>query len=179
MSAGKQGHSLASKMAEQAAPVDTAGLAGGFQQAHCDFRGWHYQQHSFGLVDQGLAYLDTQGIKREVVGYAGIGLIMLLLCTGFAPLVANLICIVYPILGTLSVLRSGQSNSEMPRFLTYWVIFGCFSLFDYYFGESTLYWAVKIAVAVFLYLPQTQGAIFIYRNAVEPLVEKCLTPKTA
>ena len=127
---------------------------------------WWYQPHG-GVVDAQLANLDANGIKREFIGYGLAGLILLLLCTSAAPLVANFVCIAYPIGASLSVLR-GQSN-DAQRFLVYWTIFGVLSVFDYYFGRLALYWILKVATCVVLYLPQTQGAATVYSLAIEPL----------
>ena len=143
------------------------GIAGGCKQAHSDFIAWFYQSHG-SLFDSQMTNLDSNGVKREFVGYGLAGLVLLLLFTRFAPLVANLVCILYPILATLAVVR-GQS-SESSRWLIYWAIFGCFSLFDTHFGAFSLYWIFKILLCVFLYLPQTQGAVFVYGTVVEPLV---------
>ena len=144
---------------------------------------WFYKPHGSVYDAQMSAVVDANNIKREFVGYGLIGLIVLLLCTSLAPLVANLICIVYPLVATFAILRSTENAVESTRFLTYWAFFAVLSIFDYKFGAvSTLYWLIKILVCVYLYLPQTQGAVVVYAAAIRPIldfIDAYIAPKFA
>ena len=144
----------------------TAGAAAGLPQSHADFVAWWYQPHG-AVFDGQMAHLDTNGVKREFIGYGAIGLIVLLLFTGMAPLVGNLVCISYPILATFAVLR--QQSNDANRLLAYWIVFGVLSIGDFRFGHLAIYWILKIVACRFLYLPQTQGALLVYGMVIEPV----------
>ena len=144
----------------------SADSAAGLLQAHADFVAWWYQPHG-AVLDAQMANLDANGVKREFVGYGAIGLIVLLFFTRMAPLVGNLVCIAYPILATLAVLR--QQSNDANRLLAYWIVFGVLSIGDFRCGHLTIYWILKVTACTFLYLPQTQGALLVYGMVIEPV----------
>ena len=112
---------------------------------------------------------DSNSVSRELLGYGFILIVILLLCTSLAPLLVNLICIVYPLLATLTILRGSFDIVEGRRLLLYWAFFAALSLCDYTF-VSTLYWLLKVLLCIYLYLPQTQGAVIVYSGVICPLL---------
>ena len=139
----------------------------GILHAASDFVAWFYQPHGF-LIDSQLTKLDTNGIKREFVGYGALFIVLALQLTCAGPFLANALCIAYPLIASLAVFR-GQS-SDAPKWLIYWGLFALISLLDAYAAEVAVYWIAKLVVCSFLYLPQTQGAILVYGLAVEPVI---------
>lgn len=99
------------------------------------------------------------------------------------PLVTKLVCIVYPLLATLAILRGNYNTVEGTRFLMYWAFFGVLSIYDFKYGSvSTGYWILKILICIYLYLPQTQGTVVIYSAIFRPLldfVDANIVPKFA
>ncbi|KAI0322703.1 TB2/DP1, HVA22 family-domain-containing protein, partial [Amylostereum chailletii] len=64
------------------------------------------------------------------------------------------------------------SEPELERWANYWAVVGAFVAFEYA-AEWALswvpfYWEVKTIFLLFLSLPQTQGASFIYTTYLEP-----------
>ncbi|VDM54708.1 unnamed protein product [Angiostrongylus costaricensis] len=100
---------------------------------------------SFGpLADEQLKKLDQAGVKREN------SLILRWLAFRFT-------------------IRS-KNGGEALNLLLYWVMFGFFALLD----SSAIcllptYFFLKTLFLVFLFLPQTQGAVLIYQKVVDPI----------
>jgi receptor expression-enhancing protein 5/6 len=106
----------------------------------------------------------------------------LLLVWGFgAQFVTNLIGFGYPLYESYRSLSSSSSTSanaatthSQQQWLTYWIIYGTFSLVesltDFFLYWVPLYHIVKIAFLVWCFLPQTRGAEVIYAKVVEPVL---------
>jgi uncharacterized membrane protein YbaN (DUF454 family) len=60
--------------------------------------------------------------------------------------------------------------------LTYWIIFGIFTLLDDFLGfilnMIPYYFWIKLAFFVFLFAPQTKGSKIIYEKVVKPLLDQ-------
>ena len=85
---------------------------------------------------------------------------------------ANLLGIAYPCFMTLFSLETEQADDD-KQWLTYWVVFGLLSLVDQFAGAILhaipFYYALKMALLVWLFHPSTQGAGTVYDNVVYPL----------
>ena len=84
--------------------------------------------------------------------------------------------IAYPTLKSFITLGEGN-QAEEKQWLTYWVVFGAFSIVDHFAGFILMfipfYFVLKLAFLIWLQHPSTRGASFVYdnylRDAVKPL----------
>jgi len=97
-----------------------------------------------------------------------------------ATFVCNLIGFAFPLYESYRTLAisqqstSQQTHSLQAQWLTYWIIYGTFtlieSLTDFFLYWVPLYHLVKIAFLVWCFLPNTRGAEVIYLKVVEPIL---------
>ena len=85
------------------------------------------------------------------------------------------ITVLYPAAMSIKAIET-QSTDDDKEWLTYWIIFGIFSLMDDFFGFILnmipyFFW-LKLAFFVFLFAPQTKGASVVYETVVKPQLIK-------
>eukprot|EP00126_Sphaerothecum_destruens_P008715 Sdes_comp20322_c0_seq2m13991 len=90
-----------------------------------------------------------------------------------ASLVANLIGFLYPAYASFKAIES-RNTSDDTQWLTYWVVFSTFSIVDYFISPflslTGFYFPLKVAFLLWCYIPQTQGASFIYKRFLRPFL---------
>lgn len=71
-------------------------------------------------------------------------------------------------------METKDSDDDDKVWLTYWIIFGSFTLLDEFGGVLLsfipLYFYVKLAFFVFLMHPKTQGSLFVYKTFIKPIM---------
>lgn len=91
-----------------------------------------------------------------------------------ARFVANLVGFIYPLYQSFHSLKDGKADETDSQWLTYWVVYAVFtlieSLTDFLSNWIPLYHLVKIGFLVWCFLPQTLGALVIYRTVIEPIL---------
>ncbi|KAI9362084.1 TB2/DP1, HVA22 family-domain-containing protein [Zopfochytrium polystomum] len=90
-----------------------------------------------------------------------------------APLVSNLVGAVYPgVRSILAIERPQQDDDE--RWLTYWTIFGVFSLTDQASAKILKYFPLYFTtkMAVLYWLMKMDGSLVVYRKVARPLLVK-------
>jgi receptor expression-enhancing protein 5/6 len=92
-------------------------------------------------------------------------------------LLSNMIGFGVPAYFSLQALESITPLDD-KQWLTYWVVFGFFSVVEYW-SKTILYWLpfywlFKTVFVLWLSLPQFQGAQVVYRSVVHPLAAKYL-----
>jgi receptor expression-enhancing protein 5/6 len=102
-------------------------------------------------------------------------LLITILFFGIGNILTLLITVLYPAARSILALESGGTEDD-KEWLTYWIIFGLFSLVDDFFGFILsyipyFYW-IKLALFAYLLLPQTRGASTIYNKFVKDFLEK-------
>ncbi|CAG9331917.1 unnamed protein product [Blepharisma stoltei] len=108
---------------------------------------------------------------------AGAG-VLLLLCMLFglgAALITDAIAILYPAYMSFKAIESAETDDD-KQWLTYWVVFALFKVIDDWseilFSWLPFYYPIKLAFLVFLFAPQTRGALKIYETAIRPILQK-------
>lgn len=65
-----------------------------------------------------------------------------------------------------------DGGDDDKQWLTYWVVFGIFTIADQFAGFILsfipFYYVLKVAVLIWLFHPSTKGAIWVYENYIEP-----------
>jgi len=88
----------------------------------------------------------------------------------------NLVGFVYPMYASFKSLKRSTSDDN-THWLTYWVCYGFLSMIEE-FGSvlidsgswSTMYFVLKIAFIVWLFLPQTHGSSKVFEAVIKPLL---------
>ena len=99
--------------------------------------------------------------------------IIILVCFG-ASILTVVITVVYPAVQSIKALETTDRDDDDKTWLTYWIIFGIFTLLDefgwFILNFIPLYFWLRILFFVFLMAPQTRGAETIYRTFVKPIL---------
>merc|ERR1712127_304685 len=113
----------------------------------------------------------------QVMSYSLIfGVLMVVFGIG-GSYITCLIGVAYPAFQSFICLDSKDNDEEKKQWLTYWVVFGCFNIFDHFAGVILhfipFYYVLKLAFLVALFHPRFRGATFVYdnylREAVKPV----------
>mmetsp|Transcript_21547 Transcript_21547/g.28281 ORF Transcript_21547/g.28281 Transcript_21547/m.28281 type:complete len:164 (-) Transcript_21547:405-896(-) len=111
---------------------------------------------------------DDTGIKKAYIVLGASAVLLLILFFGFgAGLICNLVGFIYPAYCSFKAIESKMKDEE-TQWLIYWVVYAIFTLLEN-FVDLVLYWlpfyySFKMAFLVWLMLPSTQGASFIYNS---------------
>ena len=118
----------------------------------------------------------TTGIPVEtMMKYGLIFLVGLTLIGTLKDIASNIIGIAYPLFKSIECLES-EDQAQDRLWLTYWVCFASFVIFDQIAGRLLLgkivpfYFFIKILFLIYLFHPQTMGARAIYANVLQPLL---------
>uniref|UniRef100_A0A914XB16 Receptor expression-enhancing protein n=1 Tax=Plectus sambesii TaxID=2011161 RepID=A0A914XB16_9BILA len=135
-----------------------------------------YDEQSGKLVALLVRLEAKTNIRREQIVYGFGGLFGVYMIFGyFAQLVCNTIGLAYPVYASVKAIRTEDKDDD-KQWLTYWTVLAVFSLFDFFsekvMGVFPLYWMLKCAFLLYLYLPQFRGAEHLYRDVVDPGVSK-------
>ena len=83
--------------------------------------------------------------------------------------------VAYPAVASFLALESHGTDDD-KRWLTYWTVFGAFTLVDHFAGIVTVfipfYLFFKVLFLVFLMHPSTEGALMLYNAYILPTVQK-------
>lgn len=95
-----------------------------------------------------------------------------LTAVGGAKLIVDLVGFVYPAYMSFKSMDSG--NQDDTQWLTYWVVFSCFSIVESFMGFVVaiipFYFWIKIAAICYMWHPSTRGAQTIYEQFLRPIM---------
>lgn len=115
--------------------------------------------------------------KQEPGLILGVGIIVaslfIIITLGWT-ILTTIITVVYPAIQSIKALETKGNDDDDKTWLTYWVVFGIFTLLDE-FGGIVLsfipfYFYVKLGFFVWMMAPQTKGAEVFYRNVLRPIL---------
>jgi receptor expression-enhancing protein 5/6 len=93
--------------------------------------------------------------------------------------ITNIVGVIYPgymSLKALSHSSSQSSSNEDMLWLSYWIWYGLFTMIES-ISDVLLFWIpmyefMKMGFYIYLYAPNTKGALFLYHKILQPLVIK-------
>ena len=99
---------------------------------------------------------------------------LVILFTLGGTILTTIITVVYPAVQSIKALETKGNDEDDKTWLTYWVVFGIFTLLDE-FGGIVLsfipfYYYVKLGFFVWMMAPQTRGAETFYRTVLRPIL---------
>uniref|UniRef100_A0A7S3PQQ3 Receptor expression-enhancing protein n=1 Tax=Aplanochytrium stocchinoi TaxID=215587 RepID=A0A7S3PQQ3_9STRA len=114
----------------------------------------------------------TKVPKTAVVVFTGLTLFTLVYAMFGPGLLCNLVGFVYPAYASFQAVESQQKDDD-TQWLTYWVVYATFTVFEA-FVDLILFWvpmyySFKFGFLIWLFLPNTQGAKFLYDNVISPV----------
>ncbi|GES75322.1 receptor expression-enhancing protein 4 isoform X3 [Rhizophagus clarus] len=86
-------------------------------------------------------------------------------------IVCNIVGFLYPAYASFKVIKVNDTKSTLP-WLIYWIVMAFFTLGEG-IADSLIFWfpfyyEIKILFILWLILPQTQGAAYLYYNYIDP-----------
>ena len=93
-----------------------------------------------------------------------------------ASLLTNVIGVAYPAFMSFVALES-EGEDDDKLWLTYWVVFGAFTIADQFAGIILslipFYYVLKVAFLIWMFHPSFQGALTVYDSFILPYFKKC------
>ena len=119
---------------------------------------------------------EMTGRKPGEIALAIIGIVLLFIVIGFgSTILTTVVAILYPSYRSFRAIESKEDNDD-KQWLTYWVVFSIFHFVDEFLGfilqEIPFYFLLRVCFFVWMFLPNTQGAMVIYDKVLAPLIEK-------
>jgi receptor expression-enhancing protein 5/6 len=118
---------------------------------------------------------EATGVDKLYLVAGASTVLLLLLLVGFgAGLICNIVGFVYPAYESFKAVESDSKKDDV-QWLTYWVVYACFSVVEV-FADFLLYWipfyyAFKLGFLLWLFMPSTQGATFLYSHFLAPFLK--------
>lgn len=127
-------------------------------------------------VPQLVELSKKSGLETGYILLGGIVLASLItLITMGGTILTVVLTVAYPAYRSIKALES-KGDDDDKIWLTYWCVFGIFSLLDEFGGIILslipFYFYIKLAFFIWMMHPSTQGSTIVYNSVLKPLLEK-------
>ena len=150
-------------------------------QVHCCIRNCgtnhcSHPQHVSALFTENFKKLETETGVPKVLFFLLTCILIGVVTTlvGGFKLVVDLVGFLYPAYCSFKSMDAGSKDDLKTQWLTYWVVFSFFSIFESLFGVLVamipFYFFIKCAFIVWMYYPATMGAKVVYEQGLRPLL---------
>ena len=118
--------------------------------------------------------LETETGVPKVLFFVPACILLAVITTlvGGFKLVVDMVGFLYPAYMSFKSMDSGSKDDK--QWLTYWVVFSFFSIFESLFGFVVgmipFYFFIKCAFIVWMYYPSTMGAKTVYEQGLRPIL---------
>jgi len=90
----------------------------------------------------------------------------------FAQFICNCVGFVLPAYWSMKAIETSSKDDD-TRWLTYWVVFACFTCFDFFadgiFAYFPFYWLAKVVFLAYCFAPiEENGSQKIYKKVIRP-----------
>lgn len=111
--------------------------------------------------------------KTTLVGLAVASIVTFFLLRMAADILLAVVAFAYPAIMTVTAIEK-HDKAEDTHWLSYWLVLAFWSMMESLTGGLfsnmiPMYSVVKLAICVWLFLPQTRGATTVYEKVVRPL----------
>ena len=118
---------------------------------------------------------EWTGINSTLI-MSGLGFCLFFVFIGYFDFyITTIVGIVYPAIWSIRAIESKGSDDD-KQWLTYWVVFAIFTFVDLFSGFILkfipFYFFFKLIFLVWCFMPNTQGAKFIYDKFIVKLYKK-------
>lgn len=119
---------------------------------------------------------EKTGLPASYLAIGSVAFAFLLVLFGIcSSLLVNIVGILYPAYVSFKAIESKETDDD-KQWLTYWVIFAGYSFLDHFidilFFWFPFYHTIKLIVLVWLFWPNTLGAIWVYQHIAGPFLKK-------
>lgn len=129
-------------------------------------------KEEYSILDK---YYEHLELIQEKTGFQGKYVVIVLISAMFFVFIGflerpitNLVGTAYPVYWTMKAIES--KSNEDKQWLTYWVVFACFTIIDmfsgYFLKLIPFYFFLKIIFLIWLFMPNSQGSYLIYHLLV-------------
>ncbi|KAI9189723.1 ER membrane protein DP1/Yop1 [Blastocladiella emersonii ATCC 22665] len=114
------------------------------------------------------------GVPKAYMAAGGAGVLTLMIFFNIAgQLLTNMVGFLYPAYASFRSIES-PGKTDDTQWLTYWVVYAFFSIIEY-FADILIYWlpmyyTIKAAFLLWLYLPYFRGADRVYSGTIRPFL---------
>ncbi len=127
------------------------------------------------IKEQGKLVEEKTGIPSKII-FIVLAICIFSVIIGYLDIyITALVGIVIPSISSIRALETKEADDD-KQWLTYWIVFGVFSIIDL-FSSSILkfipfYFILKIVFLIWLFMPNTKGALIIYEKIISKLFKK-------
>jgi len=128
-------------------------------------------------IPQLKALADKAQTKPGYIALAILILVPLIIAvTMGGQIITVVLTVAYPAFKSMKALDTNETDEDDKQWLTYWVIFGVFTIMDEFFwfilDFIPFYFYIKLGFFVWMFAPQFNGATVIYKLILRPVLLK-------
>ena len=128
------------------------------------------------VIQSHISIIEKRSQVNPKVLIGGLAVALILTTTKwFSSYVTCLVGVLCPTYLSLKALESPEEDDD-KHFLTYWVIYGLFAVFDLFtsflINRIPFYYTLKLAFLIWMFMPNFKGSIYVYNYVIGPLFKK-------